>query len=110
MRVCAGVCAQVFACVYVFAGVRGDAQVCAGVHGCGSVQKGGCAGVHGCVHVCGMNFQNFFWRIESLHQRTLIRILYEFYSIENPSSDSAISTTIITLSYQNDVFSMETDL
>ena len=30
------------------------------------------------VCMCGMNFQNFFWRIESLHQRTLIRILYEF--------------------------------
>ena len=78
MDVCG--CAQVFVWLYVFAGVRGDAQVCAGVHGCGSVQKGGCAGVHGCVHVCGMNFQNFFWRIESLHQRTLIRILYEFFS------------------------------
>ena len=36
------------------------------------------ADVHGCANVCGMNFQNFFQRIESLHQRTLIRILYEF--------------------------------
>ena len=35
-------------------------------------------GVLGCGQLCGMNFQNFFRRIESLHQRTLIRILYEF--------------------------------
>ena len=42
-------------------GMRGCAQVCVDMHG------------------CGMNFQNFFWRIESLHQRTLIRILYEFF-------------------------------
>ena len=34
------------------------------------------------VHVCGMNFQNFFRRIEFLHQRTLIRILYEFFEIQ----------------------------
>ena len=65
--------------VWVCPGVRGDLWVCAGVHGCGSGQKGGCAGVHGRMHVYGMNFQNFFWRIESLHQRTLIRILYEFF-------------------------------
>ena len=39
-------------------GVRGWAWVCAGVR--------------------GMIAQNIFWRIESLHQRTLIRILYEF--------------------------------
>ena len=26
-----------------------------------------------------MNFQKTFWRIESLHQRTLIHILYEFF-------------------------------
>ena len=29
--------------------------------------------------VCGMNSQNIYWRIESLHQRTLIGILYEFF-------------------------------
>ena len=33
-----------------------------------------------CVH--GMNSQNIYWRIESLHQRTLIRILYEFLSYD----------------------------
>ena len=42
-------------------------------------------GVCMCVYVCGMNFQNFFRRIESLHQRTLIRILYEFLQIESIS-------------------------
>ena len=59
-----------------------DAPVCAGRHGCARGVRG-CAGVcedmHGCAHVCGMNYQNFFLRIESLHQRTLIRILYEFF-------------------------------
>ena len=52
--------------------------VCVGVGGCAQV----CAGVRGyaqvCAYVSGMNFQNFFRRMESLHQRTLIRILYEF--------------------------------
>ena len=36
----------------------------------------------GYTWVCGMNFQNFFQRIESLHQRTLIRILYEFFFLK----------------------------
>ena len=62
-------------------GVHGCARVCAGVGGSAWV----CVGVHGCAQVCvdmhgyGMYFENFFWRIESLHQRTLIRFLYEFY-------------------------------
>ena len=43
---------------------------------CARVGVGGCRQVRA---VCGMNFQNFFQRIESLHQRTLIRILYEFF-------------------------------
>ena len=38
----------------------------------------GCAQVCVDMHGCGMYFQNFFWRIESLHQRTLIRFLYKF--------------------------------
>ena len=63
-------------CVQVYASERRCAQVCAGMQGCARV----CVDMHGCGHVCGMNFQNFFWRIESLHQRTLIRILYEFFS------------------------------
>ena len=73
-----GVCG----CVQVCTG--GCAWVDAGLCGCGCMGTGGCvrvwvgADVRGWVHVCGMNFQNFFWRIESLHQRTLIRILYEF--------------------------------
>ena len=33
-----------------------------------------CAGV--CEYVCWMNFQNIFWRLESIHQRTLIRMRY----------------------------------
>ena len=52
---------------------------CAGVGGLGGgvglVWERVWAGVHRCGNVCGMNFQNFFQRIESLHQRTLIRIL-----------------------------------
>ena len=56
-------------------GVRKWAQVCASVHRC--VWK--CMGV--CECVCGMNSQNIYWRIESLHQRTLIRMLYEFFKL-----------------------------
>ena len=74
---CARVCASVrgYVCVCVCKGVCGYAQGCAvwaGVYRC--VQK--CVDVCECVH--GMNSQNIYWRIESLHQRTLIRILYEF--------------------------------
>ena len=84
---CARVCADVGGCVWVCAGMQGGAGVQV-VHGCESrcawvwaemggrgaqVWGGGCSGVHGCVHVCGMNFQIFFWRIVSLH------ILYKFF-------------------------------
>ena len=31
-----------------------------------------------CTGLGGTNFQNSYWRLESLHQRTLIYILYEF--------------------------------
>ena len=80
-RVCAcvGGYAQVYTgvhgCAWVREGVHGCARVCAGVCGCESV----CTGVGGYAWVCVcMNFQKIFWRIESLHQRTLISILYEF--------------------------------
>ena len=33
--------------------------------------------------VCWMNFQNIFWRLDSIHQRTLIRILYEFFNVKS---------------------------
>ena len=69
-------------CALMCVGMLGCALVCAGVHECALVY----AGVRGCVQkflgVCecvwGMNFQNIYWKIESLHQRTLIHILYEF--------------------------------
>ena len=76
---------------YVCVCVRGYARVCVGIHRgaqCGQV----CIGVHWSVQVCvkvcrclpvcvcGMNSQNIYSRIESLHQRTLIRILYEFFT------------------------------
>ena len=81
VRGCTWVCAGVHKCAQVCSVVCGCAWVCAGVHGCaGCAQL--CAGVHRFAqeyaYMCGMNFQNFFRRIESLHQRTLIRILYEF--------------------------------
>ena len=88
---CARVCAGVHGCLQVCASVRGYARVCVGMRecarvytgvcGCAQVCAGVCVDMHGCTHVCGMNFQNFFWRIESLHQRTLIRILYEFFYV-----------------------------
>ena len=74
-------------------GVRGCAGGgCIGVHGCAWVWEGvGRRGVRGCawVYACvwdefSVNFQNFFWRIESLHQPTLIRILYEFLYKKQP--------------------------
>ena len=68
---CARVCADMRECARVCAGVEGSAWVCVGVHRCAQV----CVDMHG----YGMYFQNFFWRIESLHQRTLIRFLYEFF-------------------------------
>ena len=80
VRGCVQVWEGVHGCARVCAGVGGSAWVCVGVRGCARV----CAGVRGCARVCtgvrgyGMYFQNFFWRIESLHQRTLMRFLYEF--------------------------------
>ena len=43
-------------------GVCGYALVCKGVYEYVLVFAGVCD-MNGCVHVCGMNFQNFFWRI-----------------------------------------------
>ena len=61
--------------------VWGVRAACAGVGGGGGLLWGRVwAGVHGCANMCGMNFQNFFQRMESLHQRTLIRILYKFFN------------------------------
>ena len=88
---CAQVCLGVRRCERVCGGVPGCARVCTSVRGCAWV----CAGVYGCAqlcvgvrrfaqeytYMCGMNFQNFFRRIESLHQQTLIRILFEFLSL-----------------------------
>ena len=72
---CGRVCVGVRECVQVYASVHLCVLVWEGVHGCEQV----CVDMHRCAYVCGMNFQNFFRRIESLHQRTLIRILYEFF-------------------------------
>ena len=85
VRRCGCVGAGVRSCAQVRVGVRQCAWVCIGVHECAWV----CNGVRGCVWkclgvcecVCGMNFQNTYWRIESLHQWTLICILYEFSMI-----------------------------
>ena len=76
------VCAGMRKCARVCVGMRECARVCVGMRGCMQVCTGVCVDMHGCTHVCGMNFQNFFWRIESLHQRTLIRILYEFFEFD----------------------------
>ena len=101
-----GVCASVCGCTGVCESVRGRdvhycvhgrVRVCAGVGGSAWV----CPGVCGCAQVCvdmqgcGMYFQNFFWRIESLHQRTLIRFLYEFFVF------SPILTKLGQIAYNN---------
>ena len=65
--------AGVHGCAQVYIHVHGCVRVCMGV--CGNVRK--CAGV--CECVCWMNFQHIFWRLESIHQRNLIRILYKFF-------------------------------
>ena len=60
----------------VCSGVHRFARVCVGLHGCALVCMGMgrcarvCIDMHGFVHVCPMNFQNFFQRIEFLHQKT----------------------------------------
>ena len=91
-----GVCASVCGCARVCGGVHECAGVCVSVcrgvrecvHWCAWVCALVCSGVCRCgrecvdMHGCGIYFQNFFWRIESLHQRTLICILYKFFSIE----------------------------
>ena len=77
-QVCAGVCVWVgvHGCGQVFTGMYGCSRVCGrGVHRCAWVWEGvGRRGVRGCawVYACvwdefSVNFQNFFWRIESLH-------------------------------------------
>ena len=75
-----------------------------GVRGCAWVWEGvGRRGVRGCawVYACvwdefSVNFQKFFWRIESLHQRTLIRILYEFLFLD-PQLATNFGTGITSL-------------
>ena len=86
-------------CIKACAGIHGYAQVCAGVQECAGVCPAMCSyarvcasvhvceGVYGsalkclgvCECLCGMNFQNTIWRIESLHRRTFIPILYKFF-------------------------------
>ena len=116
VRVCAGVCWCVCGCARVCSGVLRCARVCIFVHrctqmyihvcGCNWVCAGGwvwyarvCMGVCGsvrkcegvCKCVCWMNFQNIFWRLDSIHQRTLIRILYEFFYFFVKLNSSCIS-------------------
>ena len=69
--VCAGMCRSMQVCV----AVHGYMQVWVGVRGCVRVYMCAwghariCAGMSGCVRVhagvCGINFQNTYWRIES---------------------------------------------
>ena len=62
---CAPVCTGVCGCAWICAGVLRCAQVCVGVRG----YVGGCVGVFRCTGMhrcmCGMNFQNAYWRLES---------------------------------------------
>ena len=92
---CARVCMVVHRCTQMYIHVCGCNWVCAGgwvwyarvcMGVCGSVRK--CEGV--CKCVCWMNFQNIFWRLGSIHQRTLIRILYEFFFFTGSTSIGAM--------------------
>ena len=63
-------------------GVHRCAQVGTSLRECALVYAGVCGSAWVSTSVCVMNSQNNWrWRIESLHQRTLIRILHEFFSI-----------------------------
>ena len=64
-----GVCGQVWPSVHRWA------QVCVSVHWYTQV----CGSAWVSTSVCVMNSQNNYWRIESLHLRTFISILYEFF-------------------------------
>ena len=90
-----GVCASVCKCARVCAGVCRSSRVCTGVRKWAQVAQvytGVCVCVWKCMGVCecvcGMNSQNIYWRIESLQQRTLIRILYEFFFLDSDSKCS----------------------
>ena len=86
-----GVCGCLWMCAGVQGGARGArcgcvwpgvaecAQVGTSVRECALVYAGVCGSTWVSTSVCVMNSQNNYWRIESLHQRTLIRILYEFF-------------------------------
>ena len=73
--VCAGMhrCAGVRGYAQVYMGVRKYAQVHTGVHGCVCVcGRGVCVEMFRCIWyawvctgMCGMNFQNSYWRLES---------------------------------------------
>ena len=52
---CIGMCVGMRRCVRVYESVHRFTQVCVGVSGCWP----------GCASVCGMNFQNTYWRLES---------------------------------------------
>ena len=64
-----GVCASVHECEREYAEVARCAQVCVSGHKCARVYTGVCgsAWVSASVCVCGMDSQNIYWRIESLH-------------------------------------------
>ena len=88
LQECAGcmwVCVGVLGCRQqrVYVDVRGYTRVCAGVRSvdrCVQVCAGVCKSALVSASVCvGWILRNIYWRIESLHQRTLIRILYEFF-------------------------------
>ena len=77
VRGCVLVCASLCGFAKMYVNFCGCAQVCVGVCGCARV----CTGVRGCAWSVRMGVGSIF-RIssgESLHQRTLIRILYKFF-------------------------------
>ena len=85
------------------ASVHGFALVCMSVIECAMVCAGVCgsAWVSVSVCVCGMNFQNTYWRIESLHQWTLIRILYNFFIFETYSDRPYMFSFSILTAYKS---------
>ena len=70
--VCVGLHTYTWVWVCGWVSVSGWVLVCADVYG---LRK--CASVFECVR--WRNFQNNFWTLKSIHQRTLIHILYEVF-------------------------------
>ena len=87
-------------------GVHRCAQVGTSLRECALVYAGVCGSAWVSTSVCGMNSQNMYWKIESLHQRTLIHILYEFLIMKCLVPDTEHNSNLLLAEYKDSVFGM----